>query len=188
MGTETYKGPEQNYNNHELEYHGKEALDRLLHEKASEAKKTTPEELDEVRQEAQAEALPAATIQEQQQHGEAEPDTMATLVNKDLKDTKYKRTLQSVRKDLNAPERALSKVVHNPIVDALSAGAEKTIARPSGLLAGSICAFIGSSTFLYIAKHYGYTYNFLLMTMFFVGGFGIGLIAELVSRTVKHSR
>jgi hypothetical protein len=113
---------------------------------------------------------------------------MQTLVNRDLKDTKYKRTLQSIRKDLSAPEKALSKIIHNPVVDALSATAERTIARPSGLLAGSICAFIGSSTFLYIAKHYGYTYNFMLMTLFFIGGFGLGLLIELVSRTVKHSR
>jgi hypothetical protein len=190
--SEEFKGQEISQNNQELVDDSREKIDQLLNEKANEAKNNHAEKIEETLENSRAEANETAQTAEEviaKRESEAEePDGMPALVNKDLKDTKYKRTLQSVRKDLNAPERALSKIVHNPIVDAISAGAEKTIARPSGLLAGSICAFVGSSLFLYIAKHYGYTYNFLLMSMFFVGGFGLGLLIELVSRTVKHSR
>jgi len=186
MSEELHKSHEHGHNNHELKDHGREELDKLLHEKAGEAKHEHAEQIDEIRHEAEAEALPAASLREKQR-AEEEPEAMPHIINSDLKDIKYKRTLQSVRKDLSAPEKALSKLMHNPVVDAISEGAEKTIARPSGLLAGSICALIGSSTFLYISKHYGYEYNFLMFVMFFAGGFFIGLLLELVMRVLRKT-
>lgn len=185
MSEELHKSHEHGHHSPERD-HGQAELEKLLHEKANEAKHEHAEQIDEIRQETRAEALPADHIRELH-HKDDEPAAAPGLVNRDLKDTKYKRTLQSVRKDLSAPERALSKVVHNPVVDAISTTAEKTVARPSGLLAGSICAFVGSSLFLWIAKHYGYTYNFLLMTIFFAGGFVIGLLIEFLLRGLKKS-
>jgi hypothetical protein len=99
---------------------------------------------------------------------------------------KYKRTLQSVQKDLSTPEKALSKVIHNPTVDALSEVAGKTVARPSGFLTGAIFAFVGSSAFLWISKHYGYKYNFLLFVIFFGVGFVVGLVLEALLRLVHR--
>lgn len=101
------------------------------------------------------------------------------LVNGELKNMAYKRTMKRVQKKLPAPARAFSKVVHNPAVEAVSEVAGKTVARPSGILVGGIFAFLGSSLFLWITKHYGYEYNYLLFALFFIGGFFVGLIVEL---------
>ena len=188
MSEELHKNHEHHAEHHERKDHGQVELEKLLYEKAQESrdnKHERAEHLDELRQESAKEALPTANLLEQHHRNDEPDEAPAGLVRSDLKDIKYKRTLQSVRKDLSAPDRVLSSLIHNPVVDALSAAAEKTVARPSGLLAGSLTAFVGSSIFLYIAKHYGYEYNFLLMTLLFIGGFFAGLIIELGLRLFK---
>lgn len=184
--TYTHHRHEQDKPNHELEDHSHEILKELAekgHEAEQKHSETKAERIDQIRLEALQEARPAEEMIIAQQ--EQAPDAAPSLVGRDLKEIKYKRTLQGVRKHLNVPEKALSSFIHNPVVDAVSEAAEATIARPSGLLSGSMFAFLGSSTFLYIAKHYGYEYNYLLMALFFFGGFAIGLVIELILRTLR---
>ncbi len=185
--TYTHHQHEQDRDSPEIEDHAPERLDELVEQKPNIAPTHEHAEMiDEIRLETEAHAMPI----EELIVGDAEkeqPEPAASLVSKDLRQMKYSRTLQSIRKDLSAPEKALSKIVHNPVVDAVSSVAEKTVARPSGLLFGGIFACLGSSTFLYIAKHYGYEYNLLLFALFFVGGFGLGLVLELVFRLFKKS-
>lgn len=102
------------------------------------------------------------------------------LANRELKTEALRRTLQRTRKHLGGPNRALSKAVHQPVIDAISKVGANTIARPSGILAGSIIALLGSSYLLYTAKHYGFTYNYLVIFLLFGGGYAIGLILELI--------
>lgn len=109
-------------------------------------------------------------------------------VQKELKEDTWNRTMTRVRKRLPATSRAFSKVVHQPVVDAVSRVGEKTIARPSGLLMGGLCALIGSSFFLWMAKHYGFRYNYLLFFMFFVGGFAVGLIIEMLLWALRRKK
>ena len=185
--TYTHHSHEQEKSSHELKDHNKEVLDDLM-EKGREATRqdaeNKAERLDEIRNEAHHEARETDDILATHLEKE-DPEPAQALVGRDLKEIKYKRTLQSVQRGLSTPEKTLSKVIHNPAVDAVSSAAEKTIARPSGLLAGSIFAFIGSSVYLYISKHYGYEYNFLLFALLFFGGFGLGLLIELVYKLIK---
>ena len=85
-----------------------------------------------------------------------------------------------IRKHLALPERALSKVVHSRVMEKPSELAEKTIARPSGLLGGAFFAAAGSSLLLWITKHNGYTYNYLLVILLFAGGMIVRLRPEAV--------
>jgi len=181
----THHQHEQDKQLEQLTDHEADKLDELISEKARNGSGEQAETLDDIRAEAQAEAEHSEDVLAQQAR-EDEPEAPPELVRGDLKKQKYSRTLQSIRKDLSVPERAFSKVVHNKVVDSLSAGAEKTVARPSALLAGSVCAFIGSSVFLYIAKHYGYEYNFLLFVIFFASGFVLGLFVELLVRLMNR--
>lgn len=182
MSEKVYKhhNHEQERSNHELEDHNQEILKNLA-EKGREAAHEHAENIKDNLEDIRAEALEKSTSTEQvilkQEQEAKEPDTLL-LIGKDLKTMKYKRTLKSVQKDLKPAERVLSKVMHNEKVDAASEIAGKTIARPSGFLTGAIFAFVGSSAFLWISKHYGYQYNFLLFVMFFVAGFAIGLLGE----------
>jgi hypothetical protein len=129
------------------------------------------------------------TKQEAAQSGTEQPVAPTpAFVTRHLKLVTRTRLLKQVRQHLPLPEKAFSRVIHQPIVDSISETAGKTIARPSGLLSGGIFAFIGSGTFLYIAKHYGYRYNFFLWAMFFVGGFIVGLLIEGLLILVDRKR
>jgi hypothetical protein len=74
----------------------------------------------------------------------------------------------------------LSRVVHQPVVRAVSEAAGKTVSRPSGMLGGGLVAFIGSLGYLYLTKHIGFEYNFTVFLVLFAGGFVLGVVLELV--------
>lgn len=100
-------------------------------------------------------------------------------VNRELRGITLQRELTQLRRKLPAPARQLSKVVHQPAVKAVSEAAATTVSRPSGLLGGGLVAFIGTSAYLYLAKHLGFAYNYLLFAVLFAAGFMIGLALEL---------
>jgi len=101
-------------------------------------------------------------------------------VQHSLKATAYVRTLEHTRQKLSGPSRAFSRLTHNPIIDTVSAVSSQTIARPSGILSGSICAFLGTSLLLYYSKHYGFRYNYLVFFILFIGGYLLGSGLEFV--------
>jgi len=74
------------------------------------------------------------------------------------------------------------------VVRITSEAASKTISRPSGLLGGGLMAFAGSLVYLYLAKHIGFRYNYLLFTLLFVGGFAVGLCLEVIIWLVSRQR
>jgi len=43
------------------------------------------------------------------------------------------------------------------------------------LLGGGILALLGTSSYLYLAKHIGFTYNYSVFLILFFGGFILGL-------------
>jgi hypothetical protein len=108
-----------------------------------------------------------------------EPDELIGM-QQSLKTTAYDRTLQSVRQRLPKQAQLFSKVAHNKTVEAISNVSAKTVARPSGLLVGSIFAFVGSLLLLYFSKHYGFTYNYALFMLLFICGFLLGAVIELI--------
>jgi hypothetical protein len=162
-----------------------EKLKELI-EQGRDARHEHAEKLDEIRNEAKAEAKPRDEVLAGHNR-EKEPEAPSGMVNRELKDMAYSRTLTRIRKDLPLPERAFSKVIHNKTIDSLSEAGSKTIARPSGILAGGFFAFLGSSVFLWISKHYGYEYNFLLFALLFAAGFALGLAIELLFRLGRRT-
>lgn len=107
---------------------------------------------------------------------------------KEVKKQSYDHTMKQVQSKLPAAERGFSKLIHQPLVNSVSDAGGNTALRPSGILGGSICAFIGSVGLLYASKHYGFTYNYLVLFLFFAGGFLVGLLLEAVGRLLfrKH--
>lgn len=116
------------------------------------------------------------------------PQKQPLFVNKELKTHALHTVLNQARKHLSKPQRSFSRFIHAPVVDAASSVAEKTVARPAGLLAGSLCALIGSSIVLYMSKHYGFEYNLLLFIILFIGGFAFGSLVELLVFGLKKAR
>lgn len=159
----------------------KERIEALQHKAESQAEKSKHEHKDNLEQIRSKIESTAKTKHEHEpaRHQEGAEHDRPALINKELKNIAYRRTLKRTQNKLPAPARAFSKVIHNPIIEATSEVAGKTIARPSGILLGGLFAFIGSSVFLWVSRHYGYEYNYLLFFLFFVGGFFVGLTVEL---------
>jgi hypothetical protein len=96
------------------------------------------------------------------------------------KQAEYKKTLKSIQKEMNPAERTFSKVIHNPVVEATSEAAGKTVARPAALLAGSLAALILTTAVYLIAKYYGYVLSGFEWIATFLLGWAIGLIIDWV--------
>ncbi len=109
-------------------------------------------------------------------------------VNKDLKKAGLQKELSHVRRKMSKPDRIGSKVIHNKGISAVSEGLSKTIVRPSGMLSGAIIALIGTSLYYLFAKSVGIKYNYFIYIILFVGGFILGILMELISRTFKKNR
>lgn len=150
------------------------------HESAAEKARQEASELNlaKLREQAKVHAE-TATHKTVEKHANKEPDTTIGTQSS-LKAHAYEQSLKRVQKKLSKPDRTLSKVVHNKTVEAVSNVGAQTIARPSGILGGSICAFIGSVGLLYAAKHYGFRYNYLMLVLLFVAGFLLGSAIELI--------
>lgn len=101
-------------------------------------------------------------------------------INRELKSITLRRELNGLQRKESMPERTLSKVIHQPAVRKVSEVASGTVSRPSGILGGGILAFIGTSSYLYLAKHMGFEYNFGVFILLFVGGFVLGLVLEML--------
>lgn len=168
----------ESHNKHvEREHH--ERAHNQIAEKAEHARREkSAENIEKIKELANAHAETADAVK----LGEAprsESDSMVGMQHS-LKATAYERTLARVQQRLPRATRMFSKAVHNPAVDTISTVGAETVGRPSGLLGGSICAFLGSVITLYYSKHYGFKYNYLVLFILFVGGYMIGSIIELL--------
>lgn len=103
-----------------------------------------------------------------------------------LKGAAFRQRMKEIQRKETPAQRTFSKFIHQPAVESVSNAAEGTIARPSGLLFGGLFSVVSSIAILYICKHYGYEYNFLIGLVFFVGGFFLGLIIEGIWRIFRR--
>lgn len=137
---------------------------------------------------ANQEAASKNPLEAHQEAEAAKAEPASTLITPALKAATKNRQLQQVRRQLPTADKALSKVIHQPAIRAVSEAAASTISRPSGLLGGGIVAFIGSAAYLYFTRHVGLPYNYFVFSLLFVGGFAIGLVLELIVWTLTASR
>lgn len=157
-----------------------------LSEAAKEAERNNNEtDRNRLKQEAKKHA-----IELDNEDSSSEQDESKTIVglHQSMKENSYKEELSKVQDNLKGPSRVFSKFIHNKSIEQISEVGAKTIARPSGLLGGSIVTFIGSLAVFWMAKYNGFHYNYSVMIILFVGGFIIGSIMELIVWSFKKSR
>ncbi|HSW85422.1 MAG TPA: hypothetical protein VLF79_02295 [Candidatus Saccharimonadales bacterium] len=119
---------------------------------------------------------------------EASQNSQPRRINRELKQITLQRELKQIQRKLPLPERGLSRIIHQPVIRVISDGAGQTVSRPSGLLGGGILAFIGTTTYLYMARHIGFEYNYLVFLMLLICGFTMGILAELAVHLAFSSR
>lgn len=159
------------------------------HESAHESPKKHHERLTEARESVQAHA------HENQAHERlhaaemsAAPVETPQQINRDLQSVTRRQQLNRIQRRLSPVQRVLSKVIHQPAVRAVSEATGKTVSRPSGLLGGGLVAFLGTSTYLYLAKHIGFEYNYGIFLLLFAGGFAFGVLLEFIVHYSTSSR
>lgn len=157
-----------------------------LQEKAAKTPEVSNESLEKIKHSIEAAAISG---KEYARAGEKASKPKQTFgITKHIKRDAYKRVLSKTQKQLSAPERTFSKVIHHPIVDKASDVAAKTIARPTGIMFGGIGAFIGSLLLFSISKYGGFYYNYLVFILLFAGCYILGLVVEVIYRAVTRRR
>jgi len=115
-------------------------------------------------------------------------NTHPLIASLQLKTASWTRQMTRTRKRLNPIDRTASKIIHSPIIDKPSKFIGKTIARPQGMLWGSVAAFIGTSALLWATNHYGYEFNYLLVVLLFLGGSLLGTAIEGLTYAFRKNR
>jgi len=110
------------------------------------------------------------------------------VIQKHYKKTAYKQTLKSIRRQLPNNDKMFSGIIHQPVIEKISDISSSTIARPWGLLGGGIIALIGNTALLYMSRHYGFKYNYLMFAIFFVGGYIAVSIIEIIFKTLTKNK
>lgn len=162
-------------------------IENRLEKEAEKATHDHKQSVEKIREKIEKEANSSESILKKQMDDNKQTSAPITY-RLNLKSHSVKNTIKRVQSKLPPAQKAFSKVIHNQAIDAVSEVGGKTVARPSGLLYGGITSFIFSLVFLYLAKYYGYEYNFFIGILAFVIGFFLGLLIESLTSLFKKNR
>lgn len=143
----------------------------------------TNEALESIRHTIEEQATSIETIIVDDQTSQAAHITR--YITKHIKDSRYQETLQAVRHHLTPTQKVFSRFIHQPTIETASEIGSKTIARPSGLLGGSLLSLLGSLTIVIIARRVGFSVPNSMFAILFIIGFGLGIVIELLLHRAK---
>ena len=146
-------------------------------ERARNEKEKSAESKEDIRNEALEIASKHEAAQEKKARESKENKKDQPSLTKADVEASYKKTLDNVQKQLPAPSRAFSKVIHNSAVEKTSDAIGNTIARPNLIIAGALGAIASIIVYL-IAKKYGYVLSGSETIVLFAAGWCIGAIIE----------
>lgn len=172
--SEQLKSPEQSS---ELAEMAREQLKNLEHQ--GEKSENKAEQIETARHEI-----------ERQPEAEPEPDTSEQAkdtrpVTRLDKEVSYKHTMQTLQRHMTPATRTFSKVIHNPVVDKVSAVAGKTVLRPSVTVGATGAALLFGGTLYIAARFYGFALSGSEFIMAMIVGGLVGLLVEAVYKAVR---
>lgn len=100
----------------------------------------------------------------------------------------YDSIMSQARTEMSAPERAFSKVIHNPVIEKVSELAGSTVARPNAILSGAVFAFILTLAIYLVAKQSGYPLTGTETIAAFVIGWVLGNIYDFAKTMARGGR
>ncbi len=175
-----------------LTYESSKENDEVISNEENEINQEIPETrnkaLEEARKVIEKESLNQEELSKEIEENESinsELDSDQTILSADNSKYLAKQQLLMAEKNLTKKDQFLSRIMNNSAVDKVSEGVGKTVARPSGFLGGAILAFSGSLVYLIFVKYVGINYNYLMFFGFFIAGFAVGILIELILR-LKH--
>lgn len=153
-----------------------------------ESRKQQLEKLETARREAAHEAQPIHSIEESLVNAAKSQLPQKPIINRELQDMAFSRQLIRIQRHLLPYGRTISRIIHQPVIEAVSETAGKTIGRPSGILGGGTVAFFGTLAYYYVARHYGYNYNAFIFLILLFLGIVAGWTVEVLWNIVKIGR
>jgi hypothetical protein len=93
-------------------------------------------------------------------------------------ESSFKVQMKDARREMSAPSRAFSKLIHNKAVEKTSEAVGSTIARPNAILSGSLFAFILTASLYFWAKYVGYPLSGFETIGAFIIGWLVGMIFD----------
>lgn len=178
-------GHEQADNTHEAKQRAQELLNEAKRE-ASEAKHHHKEHIDELRNEIEKQASTTQEMGASEAINQQEPEAANTYwYSAEYRKQAYDQMLRTVRNRLPKRDQLASKVFHQPVIEKASEIGSKTVARPSGVLTGSILSFVASFVTYFFSKRYGFDMTYSIFIMSFLGGFILGIAGEFGYKAVK---
>jgi F0F1-type ATP synthase assembly protein I len=106
-------------------------------------------------------------------------------LTKQIKNHRYKEVLINTRTRLSKNDQLFSKIIHNEKVEKVSDIAEKSVARPSGVISGAIVAIAGAVIVFYFAQKIGFSVPRSIIIILFLLGFIVGLATEFFYKLIK---
>lgn len=186
MSEKLSHSPEQSVESIDTSIEAQKHLEKLQEKAELAEKDSIQQHIESLNKSVEQQAVSGKELNVGDKNTESSPQTFG--ISKQLKADAYKRMLKRVRAGLNVRDRTLSRVVHQKTVESVSNAAAKTVARPTALLGGGIGAFVGSAVLLYVSRQNGFTYNYTVIFVLFVGGFFAGALAELIIKLFLHRR
>ncbi len=110
------------------------------------------------------------------------------LDSKHARDQAYAAIMQQAQAEMSAPARVFSKIIHAPVIDALSTATAKTIARPNAILAGSAFAFFLTLAIYVTAKINGYSLSGTETIAAFIIGWLLGNLFDFFRTALRGSK
>jgi hypothetical protein len=153
-------------------------------EKNIEAKSENLESNEKSAEKARVEALETAisvekgSAEKKNKSGDSPAPRRRGGISKHEKAASYKKRMKQIQDELPAPERMFSKLIHNPVVEKVSAVAGATIARPNAILSGAVVAFFLVLAVYLVAKNLGYPLSGFESIGAFIIGWVIGVLYD----------
>jgi len=172
-------------NLHEQHKHQQEILNEAKNE-ASKAENEHASKIEQIRDLVNEQAAETTGHPSREQTAQDEPEEANTYwYSREYRELAFKQLMNRVRKHMSKPDQAVSKLIHRPGIEKASEIGEKTVARTSGVLVGSIFSFIASLATYYFSRKNGYDMTYSIFIASFIGGFFAGLLIELIYKAVR---
>lgn len=181
-------GKNSELDSRQLEKHSQRNAEKINENAEKAAENDLRNSLEAIQERVEKAASESAEVAAESARSETVASQSPLSLGTQFKGQAYKQEMRRVQRREKPAERAFSKIIHQPVVEEISNIAESTIARPSGLLFAGIFSVITSLAVLWISRHYGYEYNFMIGLLSLAGGFGVGLVVEGVGRALKRPK
>lgn len=147
------------------------------------------QEVAEARAEANKEALMSKESGSAESRKASEPGFSPTKsTSKKQKKATYKQTMKTVQGQMNAPSRAFSRIIHNPVIEKTSEFIGSTVARPNAIASGAVFAIIVMSGVYLVARTYGYILSGFETIGAFMAGWVLGILYDYMRAMVTGGR